>query len=214
MKKSTLILIRHGFSEANAQNIFAGSYNIHLTEVGKKQAALTAAYLTPLHIDKIYSSDLYRAAETAAPIAESKNLVLETREDLREIFGGKWEQMPFFDLAKTYPEEFSVWMKNFAAAKCPGGESVQEMYLRAKNAVLDILGKNEGKTVCVVSHATVIRALFTYFSDKPFAEIGDVPFVPNSSVSIIEYENGKFTVIQNGYDDHLGGLATTLPTNV
>ena len=212
MSKTTLIIIRHGFSEANEQNVFAGSYNIHLTETGKKQAQLTAEYLADTPIDKIYSSDLFRAEETAAPIAAQKNLPIERRASLREIYGGEWEGKPYFALIEKYKEDFSVWMDNFALARCTGGESIREMYARATAAIREILAENIGKTVCVVSHATVIRALITYFSNIPFEEINRVPFVPNSSVTTVEIEDGRFNVLKKGFADHLGKLTTVLPS--
>ena len=106
MTKTILIFVRHGYSLANEQNIFAGITDVPLTEVGKEQARLTAHYLSRYAIDKLYSSDLQRAMQTAQPIAEQTGLAfiaehdmtpedmidqLEEREKkfFRVMFGGK-----------------------------------------------------------------------------------------------------------------------------
>ena len=62
---TTLIFVRHGESLANLQNLFAGHYDIPLTELGHTQAERTAQYLDRYHIDHIYASDLQRAYQTA-----------------------------------------------------------------------------------------------------------------------------------------------------
>ena len=88
--KTTLILVRHGNSVTNVTNTFAGSLDAELNEMGNKQARLTAEYLKKFKIDKIYSSDLKRAYNTAVPIAEFHNMKIEKNEGLRELFAGDW----------------------------------------------------------------------------------------------------------------------------
>ena len=211
MSKTTMIFIRHGYSEANEQNVFAGNYNVHLTELGKEQARLMAEYLKDYKIDAIYSSDLYRALETAQPLAAQKKLPVIPNKGLREIDGGEWEEKVFTSLIQTYAEEFGAWMNDFENARCTNGESVQEVRKRVTAAVETIAAENAGKTVCVVTHATPLRVLCYDWLRKPFPEI---PYVPNSSVTVVEYEGDKRRVRQLAYAGHLGSLTTRLPENV
>ena len=87
-----LIFIRHGQSEANAQNRFAGQTNVPLTELGKAQAKCAAEYIVKREkIDKIYSSDLQRAHNTALPVSELTGIPINDATELREICAGIWE---------------------------------------------------------------------------------------------------------------------------
>ena len=86
-----LYLIRHGESEANKIDAFAGHSQFNLTAQGRAQAEKAAEYLSTLHVDAIYSSDLPRAFQTAQPTAERLGMTVVKREQLREIEAGEWE---------------------------------------------------------------------------------------------------------------------------
>ena len=58
METTKIYFIRHGESQANAQNVFIGHTDLDLTEKGHKQAQKTAEFLKDVSVDKIYSSDL------------------------------------------------------------------------------------------------------------------------------------------------------------
>ena len=96
--KTTVIMVRHGESESNKENIFTGQMNTELTELGLRQAELAAEALKNVHIDRIYASDLTRAYNTGLPIAKSHGLMIEKNENLREIFAGDWEGLGFDEI--------------------------------------------------------------------------------------------------------------------
>jgi len=86
-----LYLIRHGESEANLRGIFASHLAYPLTPKGHEQAEQTALYLKNERIDRIYSSDLPRAYETAVHIAAYHGKEILPHPGLREIYAGDWE---------------------------------------------------------------------------------------------------------------------------
>jgi broad specificity phosphatase PhoE len=69
-----IILIRHGETEWNKEEIFRGRVNIELNETGLKQARLLAEFLADLKIEAIYSSPLKRASKTAEIIVSYHGL--------------------------------------------------------------------------------------------------------------------------------------------
>lgn len=210
-----ILLIRHGESEANLRDVFAGHYNPDLTERGRKQAACTAAFLEENYtVDAIYSSDLRRACQTAKPIADTFGLPIDPDKEMREIFAGDWEGVPFYGIKYTHPEEFRIWLTDLGNAVCPNGESVAQMSERVYKAVNRIAAENDGKTVVITTHATPIRALQCRFSGKPLTAIQHIPWVSNASVTEIDYENGQFTLVNVGQDAHLAEMRTTLPDDV
>ena len=84
---TTLLLIRHGESEANRNRVFGGQINPDLQERGVMQAKLTAKFIAENYkVDKIYSSDLKRAYRTAQPLSYILNMEIKAEKRLREIY--------------------------------------------------------------------------------------------------------------------------------
>ena len=80
---TTLIMIRHGYSKSNKAFRFTGHLNIGLDERGKAQAEKLGEYFKNHKIDKLYSSDLIRAYDTAKPISKATGLPIIADKRLR-----------------------------------------------------------------------------------------------------------------------------------
>ena len=210
-----LIIVRHGESNANKTRTFAGHLNIPLSERGEMQAKMTAEYIVQRYqIDKIYCSDLLRAYHTALPIANITGAPLIKTEKLREIYAGDWEGKTFNELQTRYADTYGVWLCDIGNARPNSGEAVQELYERVYNALQEIVFENDGKTIAVATHATPIRALQCRFSGFSVNEMKNVPWVTNDSVTVVDYENGVFSLVSVSEDKHLESLATGFPANV
>ncbi len=211
---TTLLLIRHGYSEANHDGIFTGHTDVALNKQGIKQAELTAEYIAKNYkVSAIYSSDLKRAYKTAECISNILKTDVIAQENLREIYGGDWEGVTFNDLPKLYPEEFDVWINDIGKSACVGGESVSQVGERAMDALTQIAKDNEGKTAVVVTHGAFIRTAQSIIETGGLEAMQSIPYVSNASVTVLEYD-GKFTIKSVSYDDHLGELSTVLPDYV
>lgn len=212
--KTRLILVRHGYSESNQSRFFTGKTDVMLTKIGQQQAKRAAEYLSSEHIDKIYSSTLSRAYQTGIAIADIQGLDVIPDPQLCEIFGGKWEGQPFERLADISAESYDNWMNNLYQCQCPDGESVKDFFERILNAVTRIAEENAGKCVCLATHATPIRVISCCALGLKPQKIHDVPWSPNASINIIDYENGKFSFVSRDITEHLTGLETNLPSNI
>ena len=209
-----LLLIRHGESEANNKGFFAGQYDAPLMPKGVEQAEKTAKYaVEKYHPVKIYASDLKRAYDTAIPVSKLIDADIITDQRIREIYAGKWQQMPFDDLEKTYPDDYRVWLNDIGNACCSGGESVKELSERVMAALTDIAKENDGETVAVATHATPIRAAQTVIQHGDIGYMKNVPWVSNGSVTVLEY-NGEWRCASVSEDHHLGAYKTVFPANV
>lgn len=213
---TTVILVRHGQSMANLEGRFAGqAYDAELSPLGHKQAECTAKYIADTYkINKIYASDLKRAFQTAEHTAKLLDMEVIPESGMREIFAGKWEGMKFEDIDTEYAEEYKIWKTNIGVAGCKDGETVSELCERVSKTITKIASENDGKTVMVATHATPIRVLETLWKGKSLEEMKDFPWVTNASVTVAEYENGKFKLISVGEDEHLSEMRTALPKNV
>ena len=207
-------MIRHGFSVANLEKRFAGHSDFPLTDIGRLQAEKCAEALKDEHIDAIYASDLSRAFETAIPVAKAHSLTVIPHKGLREIFAGEWEGKSFVELDESYAESYGTWKTDIGHAHPDGGESVAELYSRILTTLGEIAKENEGKTVCIATHATPIRSVCTAAKGGKAEDMSKISWTPNASISYFEYENGIFTAVQTGIVDHLEGICTSLPSNV
>ena len=211
-------MVRHGQSVANAQSRFAGHSDFDITELGRKQASLAAKYLVKREkVDKIYSSDLMRAHNTALPFANEYRLQINDTEALREMFAGKWEGQEVAELCKLYPEDMLAWRDDFSNARCTGGESVKELYERIVKAVCTIARENDGQTVLMATHATPVRAVECYSRGWGAERMADVSFVRNAAISIFEYDptDESIKAIDTDIVEHLEQtLITAVPTDL
>ena len=212
---TTVLMIRHGESEANRNKVFAGHLDADLQHRGEKQAEKTAEFVAKNYkVDKIYASDLKRAFKTGKAVADRLSMDVIPDRRLREINAGKWEGETFDDLEKKYPVEYTIWRTDLGNARCPEGESTKELGERILAALTEIASENEGKTVVMATLATPVRAMQTYCTYGDFGRMQDVKWVSNASVSEFFFENGKFTCGKVSQDEHLSELRTVLAANV
>ncbi|MBE7001628.1 MAG: histidine phosphatase family protein [Ruminococcaceae bacterium] len=215
MAETTILLVRHGQSEGNILNVFTGHSGYSLSDLGHKQAALTAAYILGNYtVDAVYSSDLPRAFQTAEHIAKAFSLPIVTDCRVREINAGAWENKRFTDLPDLYPEDFTVWCEDLVHARCTGGESVSEVAERTENALREFAAANPGKCIVVVAHATTIRSMLWKLTGGTKEAMEALTWGCNCSVSKLTYTDGELQLESAYYGDHLRGFSTALPSDV
>ena len=201
-----LIIIRHGESIYNLEHRYTGQIDVPLTEKGVLQAKITANYILENYkIDEIYSSDLSRAVNTAKPIADALGLPIKTDKRLREIDAGDWHNRLFSEIKVTEKEAYDKYVSSGGLARTPNGESLLDVLNRTYEAVLDIIRENEGKTVLISSHNGPIKTLAVPFLGQ---KLPDTKSVSNNSVTEVDCDGGKYTVVKLGYDEHLKGMIT------
>lgn len=210
-----IILVRHGQSTANLKHIFAGHKDVELTPTGHAQARKTAEYIIKNYkIDAIYSSDLSRAYDTALYIAEDLGMPVMTRQNLREINAGRWQGMMYGDILNTYHDAYSVWQQDIGNSHCTDGESVKQLEERVYTEMEKIVQENPDKTIVIVTHATPIRVLQCKWSRDTLNEMKYIPWVPNSSVTVVNVENNQYTIEVWGKDNYLSDLRSGFPADV
>jgi probable phosphoglycerate mutase len=146
--------------------------------------------------------------------AKSHGLEIIPHKGLREIYAGKWEGEIFDDLVVKYTEDFNRWKTDVGRARCTDGESVAELFDRVTGTLASIAAENEGKTVCIATHATPIRTVTAAALTGRVDDMADLPWSANASINIFDFEDGKFTAVALSLTDHLGDLSTALPSNV
>ena len=209
-----LIFIRHGQSLGNVSHTFLGHTNLDLSELGFEQAKATAKYLANKDIDAVYSSDLLRAYHTCKEYLNITNHEAVKLQNLREIFAGDWEGKKFDTLQVDFADTYAVWLNNIGLSCPKNGESVEKLSERVVKCITEIAQQNDGKTVAVFTHATVIRSFFNFAYGKTLEQMKDLHWPTNASVSSVAYENGCFKVLEYSTDFFLDELKTGFPANV
>ena len=212
---TTFLIIRHGYSKSNEHGYFTGQTDVQLSTLGIEQANQTARYLYEnFKINLLYSSPLQRAFNTALPISNLFNLPILIENDLKEINGGDWEEKTPEQILELYKDDYTLWLNNIGIARCTNGECMEEVQLRASNALKKLASEHDGKTIAITTHAGVIRALQCLWQKLPLTEMKNIPWVENASISIVMYDNDEFTPKQIGYSKHLNTIKTNLPKNM
>ena len=159
---TVLYVVRHGQAEFNVKRKIGGTFEPNpLTEEGKKQAMKLAKNLENVQIDKIYSSDLSRARQTAEVIASTRGLPIKISKLLRERNWGSLQNKTFEEAKKMHSEAFrneaEVQGKDaFKFRYVKDMESLGEAVSRFKSFLEKVSSKQQGKTVLAVSHFDVI----------------------------------------------------------
>ncbi|MEU5538822.1 histidine phosphatase family protein [Streptomyces sp. NPDC020362] len=152
-----IILWRHGQTSWNVERRFQGTTDVELTDTGIGQARRAARLLASLGPDTIVSSDLQRAALTAAELAALTGLDVIREEGLRETYAGVWQGLTHEEIITRYGEQYAAW-KRGEAVRRGGGELETEVADRAAPIVLRHAEKlPEDGTLVVVSHGGTIR---------------------------------------------------------
>ena len=112
---TTIYLIRHAEAEGNAYRRIHGWYDALITDNGFQQIKALETRFQDIHVDAVYSSNLYRTMTTARAIFLPKNLELHTDSELRELHMGDWEDRSWGDVYHNDPARMSLFNQKFTS---------------------------------------------------------------------------------------------------
>jgi broad specificity phosphatase PhoE len=149
-------LIRHGETDANREGVFRGRGEVPLSPAGLKQAGELRANFSGLKIERVFSSPLKRAAETAAICFPGR--AVELQELLNNLDLGCWAGRKKKEIAREEPELWRRWLAEPERMSFPGGESLAAMKARTRHFIRLLAAAGEER-IAVVSHRSVLKAL-------------------------------------------------------
>lgn len=206
-----LILIRHGQSYGNLECRFLGHTDKDITPLGVSQAECTAAALVNWVPDAIYASNLLRAMHTAEPFAIQWHLPIRPCVQLREIFAGEWEDMPFEELQAKFGDSYHTFRTNIGHAHPEGGESVAHVRERVTGTIRAIADQYPNGRILIVSHATVIHSFICEVMGLTADTANHLALPVNASMTTVRYDGNKFILCSYSSAEHLGDLKTARP---
>lgn len=156
---ATVVLVRHAQSEWNASGRWQGHADPPLSPEGEAQARALAERMRGRTASLLISSDLRRAVQTAAPLADV--LGLEPRVDaaLRELDVGRWSGLVRDEIEAMDPDALARFESGDPGFRPGGGESRAALRRRARRAIRRWLAEEPAGRIVVVTHLGFIRAL-------------------------------------------------------
>lgn len=168
-----LYLIRHGQTDWNKEGRLQGSVDIELNENGRSMAQAAGDRLESVNFDKIYSSPLKRAYETAQLIRKHRNLDIIVDQRLREISFGCMEGTTYDEWSA--PESpyryFFATSENHKYFPPEGGETLEALCKRTKEFVqTEIEPQSEtANRIMVVAHGALLASMMCYLDNHDYS---------------------------------------------
>jgi len=194
------VLWRHGQTVWNAEHRFQGQSDIPLDETGQAQAERAARLLAALRPDLIVSSDLARAAATAAALARLTGLEVTLDKDLRERHGGCWEGLTDTEIRTRYPVEHANWTPPDGEPSSVVAERVAGALHRVAEAVVaekDAEPEMSTGLAVVVSHGAALRLGMSRLLGMPEELFGVLGPLSNCSWSVLGRRYGRWRLVEH-----------------
>ncbi|VAX16001.1 hypothetical protein MNBD_NITROSPINAE04-2562 [hydrothermal vent metagenome] len=197
-----IALIRHGVTEANLKKFYAGATDLPLAPEGERQAEALAERVKAMRPDKILSSPLKRAQDTARIATDGIDLDIEIDNNLREVDFGKWENKSYSELVRDYKQEVDRWFSWDPDFGFPGGESY-ECFSKRVRGVMEMIANEEADSLVVFTHGGVIGHLMCLILDLGFQNQFSL-LAPPASFVMLEQNGGMLQLKQSSYDTGSG----------
>ncbi len=173
-----LVLVRHGLSSFNAKGLIQGRTDDSLlTDEGYDQARKAGKALSKINFDKIYSSPLVRAAETAKTIKQifNKEEGIIFDKNLLEVDLSEWSGLKIDEIKNKFPEIYPIWKNDpenliLKRSNDKTYKPIQELFDQASNFIEDILKiylNEDDVNILVVGHNAILRCLILLLLGRP-----------------------------------------------
>ncbi len=200
--RSEILLIRHGETLWNGEGRIQGHLDSPLSPLGRAQAVSVGARLAAEGVDHLASSDLGRALETAAAVADATDLEIFVDARLRERSYGALEGMTWPEIERARPADFARLASHDPNYRPEGGESLMDFRARVLSVLGELGRAAAGSRAAIVTHGGVLGVLYREVNGIPF----DVPrnyTLANASINRFVLESGAWRMQRWGDVEHL-----------
>jgi broad specificity phosphatase PhoE len=154
----TLVLVRHGETDWNLSGRAQGHADVPLNSTGRAQALAVARVMATFRPNRLWSSDLARAVQTAQAISDETGLAIECDPRLREYDVGERSGMTLAEAAERFPAEYAEYRAGRSATLVPGEETTEQVRDRVVPALQDCFSRlDAGSTGIAVLHGACLR---------------------------------------------------------
>lgn len=193
-----IYIVRHGQTIWNASNLLQGSADIELNERGRALAGETGANLENVSFDKIYSSPLIRAYETACLIRGHRNIPIIRDERLKELNFGVNEGKNFKELLADTSDPFHYFFERPDLYLAPeNGETLEHICERGAEFMKEVIEpqKNELERIMIVAHGAMNKAIMCHVKQHGIEEYWSGGLQKNCGVIIVRWDETGYTLL-------------------
>ncbi len=193
-----IYIIRHGETVWNAKKLLQGSTDIELNENGRELAGITGQNLEEVAFDKIYSSPLIRAYETACLIRGHRNIPIIRDGRLRELCFGSNEGKDFSKLLADESDPFHYFFKQPELYRAPAdGETLEHICARASEFLTEVIEPQwrELERVMIVAHGAMNKALMCHIKQHGIDQYWSGGLQTNCNVIIVNLDRDGYHVV-------------------
>lgn len=201
-----VFIIRHGETEYNRSRIFQGrSINASLNETGRSQAEAVCEVLSQYPITKIVTSTLIRTLETAEPLIELRQPLVESYTELDEMDFGDLEGQSIDDHWDEIKNLQQVWEDGKTDHPVPGGESPDEVYERAATKLIEVLKNSQDEYIAFYLHGRLIRILLSGLLGIGLPKMQNIQH-KNGSVNHLTWDGVQLSSLMLNMTTHLESI--------
>ncbi len=193
-----IYIIRHGKTAWNVDRLLQGGTDIELNKDGRNLAIKTGEGLKDIHFDKIYSSPLKRALETAELIRGDRDIPIETDNRLREISFGSREGERSMAVKDDPNDPFYFFFHAPEKYDPLDGESFQSVMERTKSFLTEVVEplKNEYKRIMIVGHGAMNKGLMCHILNHGVEDYWSGELQKNCAFTIVELTDDGYKLVE------------------
>lgn len=191
-----LTLIRHGVTQWNVSGKFQGHTDVPLAEEGRLQALALAKHLKKAKVDRVYSSPLQRALETAKIVFPNKDIIQDAR--LKELYFGIFEG--FTQAENEKHQGYDYWFADPFKRAAPNGESYEALRERA---VAWMQSLPEDKHCVAFTHSGTIQMLLSYIMGVEHPKWRKRMYLRHTGITRVLFKDGEAIIERINDTRHL-----------
>ncbi|MGC4112208.1 MAG: histidine phosphatase family protein [Nocardioides sp.] len=205
--RRTLVLLRHGETDWNAEERAQGHADVPLNAVGHAQAEAVAGVLSGIGPARLWSSDLSRAMQTAEHVAAATGLAIEPDPRLREYDVGQRSGLTMAEFAAFHPEEYAAFRRGDGSRRVPGEETTEEVRRRVVPALVDCLDAlSPGQIGITVLHGGCLKVGLMGLLGWPWELGRSLQGVENCAFCLVSDSGPQGEVRLTSYNEKATGL--------
>jgi len=190
---TTIYMVRHGATQANMEDRFAGHDPYPLHPDGESQMALVAERLKKKSIQAVFSGTLSRTIASAGIIARTVGCPVFREDGLDDMRIPHWDGKTKQEITRRYGSQYPTWKKTPHLLHVAGCETLHDVQQRAAACLHSIATLSPERAIVMVSHLIILRTLVLYCRGDGLERFRSVT-IKNGDIIAVNSNAAGFTV--------------------
>ncbi len=188
---TTIYLVRHGITQANKENRFAGRTDEELHADGKDQIMHVGERLKNHGISTVYCGPANRTVHSAELLGLLLKVPVLPLEEFDEINIPHWDSLTKDEIRQKHGDEYPTWLNSPQTFNLPGCETLREVQDRAVKGVSRLLEHHSAENLLLVSHLIVLRCLVLYYQGLEIKDFRSIKIDNGSIIRLFQDAMGR-----------------------